>query len=68
MKRPSGCVKFGSEVGLFFYAGSATPLTTYVATTNQIPVMVEGRGDMGRTPFLTKTDLQPREYGPEKGL
>ena len=49
--------KFGSEVGLFFYAGSGTPLSTYVATANQIPVFVEGRGDMGRTPFLTKTDL-----------
>ncbi|MEX2260706.1 MAG: TonB-dependent receptor [Bryobacteraceae bacterium] len=52
---------FGSSnttsVGLFFYAGSGTPLTTQVYTTNQIPVFAEGRGDLGRTPFLTQTDL-----------
>ncbi|MBL8174401.1 MAG: TonB-dependent receptor [Bryobacterales bacterium] len=46
-----------TELGLFFYGGSGTPLSTYVVTTNQIPMFVEGRGDMGRTPFLTKTDL-----------
>ncbi len=46
-----------SEIGLFQYAGSGTPLTMVVQTVNQIPVMVEGRGNMGRTPFLTQTDL-----------
>lgn len=46
-----------SEVGLFQYAGSGTPLTMVVQTVNQIPIMVEGRGSMGRTPFLTQTDL-----------
>lgn len=50
-------LKWGTNVGLFFYGGSGTPLSTYVATTNQIPVFVDGRGDMGRTPFLTQTDL-----------
>jgi hypothetical protein len=49
--------KFGSQIGAFFYAASGTPMTTYVNTTNQIPVMVNGRGDMGRTPFLNRTDL-----------
>lgn len=49
--------KFGTEVGMFFYGGSGTPLSTYVNTANQIPVFVEGRGNMGRTPFLTQTDL-----------
>jgi hypothetical protein len=49
--------KFGTEVGVFFYGGSGTPLSTYVATVNQIPAFVEGRGDMGRTPFFTQTDL-----------
>jgi hypothetical protein len=44
--------------GLFFYAGSGTPLSTQVYTTNQIPVLVNGRGDMGRTPFFNQTDLQ----------
>jgi hypothetical protein len=46
-----------STVGLFFRVSSGTPVTTYVATTNQIPVMVNGRGDMGRTPILSQTDL-----------
>lgn len=49
--------KFGTEVGGFFYGGSGTPNSTYVATNNQIPVFVNGRGDMGRTPILTQTDL-----------
>jgi hypothetical protein len=44
-------------VGLFFYLGSGTPLSTQVYTTNQIPIMVNGRGDMGRTPVLNHTDL-----------
>ena len=41
----------------FFYGGSGTPITTYVNTTNQTQVFVNGRGDMGRTPVLTRTDL-----------
>ncbi len=45
-----------TDVGLFQYAGSGTPLTMLVQTVNQIPIMVEGRGSMGRTPFLTQTD------------
>jgi hypothetical protein len=48
---------FGTEVGANFYAGSGTPLTTYVNTLNSIEVMVNGRGDMGRTPILSTTDL-----------
>jgi hypothetical protein len=48
---------FGTQVGAFFYGGSGTPISTYVVTANQIPVFVNGRGDMGRTPFLTRTDL-----------
>jgi hypothetical protein len=46
-----------TDIGLFQYAGSGTPLTMTVNTVNQIPIMVEGRGDMGRTPFLTQTDI-----------
>jgi outer membrane receptor protein involved in Fe transport len=49
--------RFGTQIGAFFYAASGTPITTYVNTTNQIPVMVNGRGDMGRTAFLNRTDL-----------
>ena len=32
-------------------------MSTVVNTTNTIPVLVNGRGDMGRTPALTRTDL-----------
>jgi len=48
---------FGTQIGAFFYGASGTPISTYVNTVNQIPVFVEGRGDMGRTPRLTRTDL-----------
>lgn len=49
--------KFGSEVGTFFYLASGTPMSTYVNTTNDIPVFVEGRGNLDRTPVLNRTDL-----------
>jgi hypothetical protein len=48
---------FGTQVGGFVYAGSGTPVSTVVNTTNTIPVLVNGRGDMGRTPMLSRTDL-----------
>jgi outer membrane receptor protein involved in Fe transport len=48
---------FKTQIGVFEYVGSGTPVSTYVNTTNQIPVFVEGRGDMGRTPVLSRTDL-----------
>jgi hypothetical protein len=48
---------FGTQIGGFFYGASGTPISTYVVTANQIPVFVNGRGDMGRTPVLTRTDL-----------
>jgi len=48
---------FGTQIGGFLYAGSGTPISTVVNTTNTIPVLVNGRGDMGRTPALTRTDL-----------
>jgi len=48
---------FGTQIGGFLYAGSGTPMSTVVNTTNTIPVLVNGRGDMGRTPFLSRTDL-----------
>jgi hypothetical protein len=49
--------KFGTEVGGFYRIMSGTPLTTQVNTINGIPVYVEGRGDMGRTPVFSQTDL-----------
>jgi hypothetical protein len=53
----SALLPFGTELGLNVYAGSGTPLTTYVNTLNAIEVLVNGRGDMGRTPALSMTDL-----------
>jgi hypothetical protein len=48
---------FGTQVGAFFYAGSGTPLTTYVTSTHGADIFVNGRGDMGRTPMLSNTNL-----------
>jgi hypothetical protein len=48
---------FNTNIGVFFYGASGTPISTYVNTTNQSEVFVNGRGDMGRTPVLTQTDL-----------
>ena len=48
---------FGTQFGANFYGGSGTPLTTYVDTANQTNVFVDGRGDMGRTDMLTRTDF-----------
>ncbi len=48
---------FGTQVGLFFYGGSGTPLSTQVVGGDQYAPFVNGRGDMGRTPILTRTDL-----------
>ena len=48
---------FDTQIGAFFYGGSGTPISTYVNTINQTEIFVEGRGDMGRTPILTRTDL-----------
>jgi hypothetical protein len=48
---------FGTQVGGNLYTGSGTPISTYVVTLNQTNLFVEGRGDMGRTPWLTRADL-----------
>jgi len=49
--------RFGTEVGAFFTASSGTPITTYAYTTDQIAMRVNGRGDLGRTPALSQTDM-----------
>ncbi|HSS95476.1 MAG TPA: hypothetical protein VLK33_00520, partial [Terriglobales bacterium] len=49
--------KFGTEIGTFFRASSGTPVTTQAESANQIPIYVNGRGDMGRTPMFNQTDL-----------
>jgi hypothetical protein len=46
-----------TALGFNFYAGSGTPVSTYVNTTHDVAVFVNGRGDIGPTPFLTQTDL-----------
>jgi hypothetical protein len=46
-----------SDIGGFFYGASGTPVSTLVTTSNDIDVFVNGRGDLGRTPHLTQTDL-----------
>ncbi len=48
---------FGTQLGAFFYGGSGTPITTQVVGLDAYAPMVNGRGDMGRTPVLTRTDL-----------
>jgi hypothetical protein len=51
---------FRTQIGAFFYGASGTPITTYLETVNTsggVGPMVNGRGDMGRTPTLTRTDL-----------
>jgi len=48
---------FGTEVGLFYRASSGTPVSTEVTTVNDIPMYAEGRGNLGRTPVYTQTDL-----------
>jgi len=48
---------WGTEVGSRFSVGSGTPLTTLVENLHQLPILVEGRGDAGRTPVLSSTNL-----------
>jgi hypothetical protein len=48
---------FGTQVGAFFYGASGTPVSTYVTSDHAADIIVNGRGDMGRTPALTRTDL-----------
>lgn len=62
--RPHVLKLFGSytfsehtTAGCFFYGASGTPLSTYLVTAHHSYVFVEGRGDMGRTPLLTQTDV-----------
>src|SRR6185312_16964435 len=46
-----------TQIGAFFYGGSGTPISTQVVGQDQYAPLVNGRGDMGRTPILTRTDL-----------
>lgn len=53
LKSKLGETTFGPN----FMALSGTPLTTQVNVNASTPVYVNGRGDMGRTPFYTNTDF-----------
>jgi hypothetical protein len=48
---------FGTNVGLNVFAGSGTPVSKTVFTRFGIAPFVDGRGSLGRTDFLTNTDL-----------
>ena len=48
---------FGTQIGAFRYIGSSTPISTVVGHPQHDAVFVNGRGDMGRTPALYRTDL-----------
>jgi hypothetical protein len=47
---------WGTAAGVVFNAANGTPQSTTVSYKT-VPVMVYGRGDLGRTPTLTRTDL-----------
>ena len=47
---------WGTGVGTNFFAGSGTPLQDQ-ATIQGVPVLYKGRGNLGRTPALVRTDL-----------
>ncbi len=49
--------KFGTEVGGFFRLQSGTPVTSRFEDNQQAIMYQNGRGDMGRTPVFSQTDL-----------
>jgi hypothetical protein len=49
--------KFGTSVGLNFIGESGTPVSKSVQSQYRYPILVEGRGSLGRTPFFNQTDL-----------
>jgi len=46
-----------STIGPFFRINSGVPVTTLVQDVQNIPLFVNGRGDLGRTPVFSNTDL-----------
>jgi hypothetical protein len=46
-----------TQVGVYFRAASGVPVSTFVQDVQNIPLFVNGRGDRGRTPVITNTDL-----------
>ena len=50
-------LKTGTNIGVNFYGGSGTPVSKSVQSIYRYPILVEGRGSLGRTDALTQTDL-----------
>ena len=50
-------LKTGTTVGLNVLASSGTPVSKSVQSIYRYPLLVDGRGSLGRTPFLSQTDL-----------
>jgi len=48
---------FGTQIGVFQYIGQGTLISTVAIDDQLEPVLVNGRGDLGRTPVLSHTDL-----------
>ena len=49
---------FGStEIGWNYFIQSGTPQSTQVSSTQNAPVLVNGRGDLGRSPVISQTDM-----------
>ncbi|MEO8050316.1 MAG: TonB-dependent receptor [Acidobacteriota bacterium] len=46
-----------SEIGGFWLGESGAPQSTLVSSTQNAPVIVNGRGDLGRSPAIFQTDL-----------
>jgi hypothetical protein len=46
-----------SEIGGFWLGESGAPQSTQVSSTQNAPVLVNGRGDLGRGPAIFQTDL-----------
>ncbi len=46
-----------TRIGGFFSIASGTPQSTLVQDNQNIPLFVNGRGDLGRSPVLSQTDM-----------
>ena len=50
-------LKTGTTIGLNVLASSGTPVSKTIQSLFRYPILVDGRGSLGRTPFLSQTDL-----------
>ena len=46
-----------TEIGGFFLGENGAPQSTQVSSTQNAPILVNGRGDLGRSPAIFQTDL-----------